>query len=100
MTGSVTASRSQADTECHGTGGYDDMDEGGQVKVTVDGKTVGTGSLEKGVSIDQNYGCKFAFNVADVPGGSKFYSVEVTHRGAIDYKEEDLKSGVSLQLSN
>ena len=49
-----------ADPQCHSTGGYDDMNEGAQVKVTVDGKTVGTGRIERGVSIDGNYGCKFA----------------------------------------
>jgi hypothetical protein len=46
----------------------------------------------------QNYGCEFPFTVSDVPSGEKFYSVEVTHRGGMDYKEEGLKNGVELQL--
>ncbi len=86
--------------KCHGYRGYDDMQEGAQVKVAVDGKTVGIGSLKSGTSSDGGYSCKFGFEVRDVPSGNKFYSVTVTHRGSIDYKEDELKSGVSLQLGS
>lgn len=94
VVGSVTG----GNDKCKGYQGYDDMDEGAQVKVAVDGKTVGTGSLKQGTSTDNGYSCNFAFEVPDVPAGSKFYSVTVSHRGSIDYKEDELKSGVSLQL--
>ncbi len=100
VTGSVTNYQTDNDPQCHGYNGFDDMQHGAQVTISADGKTVAVGSLDQGVSGDGNTSCTFSFSIADEPGGSKFYSVEVTHRGAMQYSEDQLKSGVGLSLGS
>ncbi len=86
------------DTTCSSLGGYDDINEGAQVKVTVDGSTVALGKLEAGSPAMDNYACKFEFSLADLPSGKNFYSVEVSHRGGMEYSQADLEAGIELSI--
>ncbi|MGW3246554.1 hypothetical protein [Streptomyces sp. NPDC001070] len=77
---------------CSGTGGYSDIDFGTQVNITdADGTLVATGSLDFGEKTEA--GCTFAFTVDDITPGSKFYTVEVSHRGGLTQTETDLRAG-------
>lgn len=77
---------------CSGTGGYSDIDFGTQVNVTdADGTLVATGSLGLGEKTEA--GCAFPFTVDEIPPGSKFYTVEVSHRGGLTQTEADLRAG-------
>lgn len=77
---------------CSGTGGYSDIDFGTQVNITdADGTLVATGSLDSGEKTDA--GCTFAFTVDDITPGSKFYTVEVSHRGSLTQTETELRAG-------
>lgn len=84
---------------CRSLSGYDDINEGAQVKVTVEGNTVALGKLEAGSPTEMgNYACKFNFALDDVPSGKNFYSVEISHRGALEYSEDDLTAGIELSI--
>jgi hypothetical protein len=63
------------------------------------GKTVALGSLQDGkaAGIDS---CAFFFTVKDVPDGIKFYGVEITHRGIVQYSSAQMKAGPVLSLGN
>lgn len=77
---------------CSGTGGYDDIDLGTQVTVTdADGTLVAMGMLLFGEKTAA--GCEFAFTVDDITPGSKFYTVEVAHRGGLTQTEDALRTG-------
>ena len=83
---------------CTGAGGYDDIGEKAAVTIRDDsGKTVAQGRLGPGAGQDLN--CTFPFTVDDVPSGSKFYEVEVSHRGGVVFSRDDLDDGpVKLSL--
>ncbi|MET7904790.1 hypothetical protein ABZS86_26350 [Streptomyces sp. NPDC005355] len=77
---------------CSGTGGYSDIDLGTQVNITdEDGTLVATGSLGLGEKAEA--GCVFSFTVDDIAPGSKFYTVEVSHRGGLTQTEAALRAG-------
>ncbi|WP_051803945.1 MULTISPECIES: hypothetical protein [unclassified Streptomyces] len=77
---------------CSGTGGYSDIDFGTQVNVTdAAGTLVAVGSLGFGEKTEQ--GCEFPFTVDDITPGSKFYTVEVSHRGGLTQTEDELRAG-------
>ncbi|MFE7235071.1 hypothetical protein ACFVAF_31470 [Streptomyces sp. NPDC057596] len=77
---------------CSGTGGYSDIDFGAQVTITdAAGTLVAMGSLGFGQKTDQ--GCEFPFTVDDITPGSKFYTVEISHRGGLTKTEEQLREG-------
>ncbi|MFF0109554.1 hypothetical protein [Streptomyces hirsutus] len=77
---------------CSGTGGYSDVDFGTQVNVTdAAGTLVAMGSLGFGEKAE--LGCEFPFTVDDIPPGSKFYTVEVSHRGGLTQTENELRAG-------
>ncbi|MFF4461192.1 hypothetical protein ACFY13_16760 [Streptomyces mirabilis] len=77
---------------CSGTGGYSDIDFGTQVNVTdADGTLVATGSLGLGEKTEA--GCVFPFTVDGIAPGSKFYTVEVAHRGGLTQAEAALRAG-------
>ncbi|WP_406725120.1 hypothetical protein WJ438_11275 [Streptomyces sp. GD-15H] len=77
---------------CSGTGGYSDIDFGTQVNVTdAAGTLVAVGSLGFGQKTEQ--GCEFPFTVDDIAPGSKFYTVEVSHRGGLTQTEDQLRAG-------
>lgn len=83
---------SRSGSNCSGTGGYKDLTAGGAVTVKDEGGTViATGSLDQGTS-DPTYPtvvCRFTFTIANIPD-AKFYSIEVTHRGALTYSQDQL----------
>ncbi|WP_437095204.1 hypothetical protein [Streptomyces sp. enrichment culture] len=80
------------DDLCSGTGGYSDIDFGTQVNVTdAAGTLVAVGSLSFGKKTE--LGCEFPFTVDDITPGSKFYTVEVSHRGGLTQTEDELRAG-------
>jgi hypothetical protein len=83
---------------CYGGGGYDDMSGGAQVVIRDStSKTIAAGQLAEGVKVDV-VTCEFDFAIDDVPSGNAPYSVEVSHRGEIVFKEEQALT-LSLSLS-
>ncbi|HEX5566739.1 MAG TPA: hypothetical protein VFY14_07405 [Streptomyces sp.] len=77
---------------CSGTGGYSDIRFGTQVSVTdAAGTLVAKGSL--GLGQKTELGCEFPFTVDDITPGSKFYTVEVSHRGGLTQSEDELRAG-------
>ena len=77
---------------CSGTDGYSDIDFGTQVSVTdAAGTLVAKGSL--GLGKETELGCEFPFTVDDITPGSKFYTVEVSHRGGLTQTEDELRAG-------
>ena len=74
---------------CSGSGGYSDIQQG--VGVTIydaSQKAIALGDLGPGLS--RNWDCKFQFTVSDVPiqEGSNIYSIEVSHRGTIQFTQD------------
>ncbi|WP_435173278.1 hypothetical protein [Actinacidiphila sp. bgisy145] len=84
-------------TSCAGTGGYDDIVEGASVTVyDAAGAVVAEGALGAGSRAKAGYDdspCRFAVTVPGVPAGSKFYSVEVSHRGKLTVSAADAQAG-------
>ena len=78
---------------CFGTGSYDDIISGLQVTVSNESETViATGNLFPGEVTED--GCRFYFNISDVPV-AKFYRVEVSgRRGEIRYSYEQMNAAV------
>lgn len=78
--------------DCTGYSGYDDIAEGASVTVyDSKGAVVATGAL--GTGKPDSASCVFPVRVPDVPGGSKFYRVEVSHRGQITVTASEAKAG-------
>lgn len=78
--------------DCTGYSGYDDIAKGAGVTVYDSaGKVVATGAL--GTGKPKGGACSFPVSVAGVPGGSKFYQVEVSHRGKITVSSAEAKNG-------
>lgn len=85
---------------CFGANGYADISAGAQVTVSdSSGKTVALGELSGGRV--RSGACVFDVTVEDVPAGNRFYKVEVTHRGNVQYSEDEMRNGqVSLVLGD
>lgn len=78
--------------DCTGYSGYDDITAGASVTVyDSTGAVVATGSL--GTGKPDSAACVFPVRVSDVPGGSKFYQVEVGHRGKVTVSQAEAKAG-------
>lgn len=75
---------------CTGEGGYDDIRLGASV-VVKDGKgvTLATGRLGAGKMGEFGVDCEFSLEVLNVPKAD-FYSIEVSHRGALTYSRKEL----------
>lgn len=85
---------------CETGGGYSDIHPGTAVAVTdASGATVALGALGDGTQDGAGH-CRFPFTVADVPGGGDFYGVEVSHRGKVQFKSEQLREPVELTLGS
>jgi len=97
LTGSMTLtgdSVPSGDTseDCTGYQGYDDIAAGAGVTVYDSaGKVVASGSL--GTGKPKGAACVFPVRVPGVPEGSKFYRVEVSHRGQITVSAAEAKAG-------
>ncbi|MCZ2525374.1 hypothetical protein [Streptomyces sp. HB2AG] len=82
---------------CLGEGGYDDIAYGAPVTVSdAAGTVVAVGSLDLGEVTDS--GCSFPFTVEDVPGGAKFYTVEVSHRGGLTKTAGEMRDELAFTL--
>lgn len=78
--------------DCTGYSGYDDIAKGAGVTVYDSaGKVVATGAL--GTGKPKSAACVFPVSVPGVPEGSKFYQVEVSHRGKITVSTAEAKAG-------
>lgn len=85
-------------SSCATTGGYADIRRGAQVVVTdASSATIALGQLGYG-SWDRQKGCVFLFTVADVPAGHRFYGVEVTHRGRLQFSAEQVAEPLALTI--
>ena len=83
-------------SHCTGDGGYSDIAAGAQVVVTdAAGATVAVGRLGEGSWVGAH--CEFPFAV-DVPSGSEFYGIEVSHRGVVQYPRRRLADPIVLTL--
>ena len=99
LTGRTTTSGLPSDFKCAGSGGYTDISPSASVTVSDEsGKLLAKGRLT-GSSGGTGH-CVFDFTVSDVPRGSDFYKVEISHRGAVTYTESEAESGPSLSLGN
>ena len=77
-------------------GGTGDIVPGAAVTVYDDGgKVVAQGKLGAGKLLDTSSSvpCRFPVTVPDVPGGSKFYQVEVSNRGKVTVSAKEAKAG-------
>lgn len=91
LTGSHVPSGDTSE-DCTGYSGYDDIAKGAGVTVYDSaGKVVATGSL--GTGKPKSAACVFPVSVAGVPEGSKFYQVEVSHRGKVTVSSAEAKTG-------
>lgn len=88
--------------ECYGTGGYDDIESGTQIKVlNGSGDIIAVSKLESGKMEDANK-CIFKFDISDMPR-SKVYQFEVSDRGEIAYSHKELVEDeyfIELSLGN
>jgi len=95
LVGGATASGPTSE-DCTGYGGYDDIVPGAAVTVyDANGSVVATGLLGTGrpKSPTDNSVCSFPVTVPGVPSGSRFYSVEITHRGKVTVSAADAQAG-------
>lgn len=82
--------------------GFQDITPGTDVVVKDPaGKTVAFAQLQDGKNITGAISsCAFPFKLKDVPAGLGIYSVEASHRGALQYDEARLrKDGVVMSLT-
>ena len=84
---------------CAGDRDYLDIGPGAAVTVANEtGKLVAKGEIQS--SYGQQGSCLFLFKVNDVPGGEKFYRVQVAQRGETSYTEAEAKAGIHLVLGS
>lgn len=82
---------------CSGAGGYDDITEGANIEVdNSTGAVIGTGSLGPGHPLKGGI-CKFTFTVTDLPK-SKYYKVEISHRGFVTFSAAEVQKTVTVTL--
>jgi hypothetical protein len=78
-------------SSCLGQGGYADIGPGTDVSIRdQNNDLIGKSSL--GAGAPSEGACEYSFTVAAVPANMKFYSIEVSHRGALTYSLADMKS--------
>jgi hypothetical protein len=89
----------QQDSNCIGNNGYEDIRYGTPVTVYDGTQIVAVGSLGLGQIAGTQLApsCDFAFSV-NVPRGADFYSVEISHRGRLNYPAEQLNEAVQISL--
>lgn len=76
--------------QCTGSGGYSDLAQGGNVVLKDgNGKILATTNLATGRTINKT-SCFFYFDLGNVPD-SKFYSMQVSHRGELSYSLAEMK---------
>lgn len=102
----TTLNRNTADPSCAGRGGYSDIRNGAQVKISdASGKIVALGELEDAFAVQMNEGmpgtshCVLYFKVEGVPDGGSMYGIEVSHRGVVQFARDEIED-VSLNLGD
>ena len=84
---------------CAGDRNDNDIGPGATVTVADEtGKLIAKGAIES--SYGQQGSCLFLFRVNEVPGGQKFYRVQVAQRGETRYTEAEAKAGINLSLGS
>ncbi|MGO9152435.1 serine/threonine-protein kinase [Mycobacterium sp.] len=82
---------------CAGDRSDNDIGPGATVTVADEtGKLIAKGAIES--SYGQQGSCLFLFRVNEVPGGQKYYRVQVAQRGETMYTEAEAKAGINLSL--
>lgn len=82
----------ETNEDCTGYSGYEDIAKGASVTVYDNGgKVVAEGALGTGKPKDA--ACVFPVSIPGVPEGSKFYQVEVSHRGKLTVSAAEAKAG-------
>ena len=77
---------------CAGDRGDNDIGPGAGVTVADEtGKLIAKGDIQSSYGQQQG-SCLFLFRVHDVPGGKKFYTIQVARRGESSYTEAEAKS--------
>lgn len=84
---------------CTGTGGYDDIHEGTNVVLkAAGGAIVGVTNLDTGHP--SGSACVFTWVMTGVPGGEQFYTMEISHRGALTFERADLNRPLTTALGD
>jgi len=84
---------------CSTNAGYADVAPGAQVVVTDQGgATVALGQLGSVTADHVHADCVYSISVDGVPTGKDFYGVQVTHRGAVQFTEDQVRSPISLTI--
>ncbi|MGO4204012.1 hypothetical protein AB4Z09_20100 [Rhodococcus sp. TAF43] len=99
LTGKTTSSGLPTGFTCAGAGGYSDLSSSAAVTVSDESGTLLAKGHFTGSSGSSGY-CIFDFTVTDVPRGSKFYEVEIAHRGGLSFTEAEAENGVALSLGD
>jgi len=84
---------------CLGDGGYSDI--AGGANVTIKGATgavIGVTHLKAGKASGGD--CAFAWTASGIPGNEQFYTVEISHRGALTYPRNQLGSVLQSSLGD
>jgi hypothetical protein len=89
-------------SDCHGSGGYDDIRPGAAVTIRNEsGNTIASGDLEEGEHFEGT-GCEYPFTIDDVPN-AEFYRIQVSHRGEVEFSHAEMEDNdwtVSLSLGD
>lgn len=75
---------------CHMDIGYDDITEGASVTVKDGAGTIIALAELKAGTAESAYDCVFPFSVT--VGDSNFYSIEISHRGEVNYTKAELEA--------
>lgn len=91
--GTLSIHNGGVNNPCFASQGLEDVQEGSKVVVSsASGATLAIGSLSN--PVHNTWGkCVLNWSVTGIPGGGKFYGVEVGHRGVVKYSEADLLGG-------
>lgn len=79
--------------DCHGIGGFSDIDEGTQVVIRNSAaKSIGVGQINSTSKLN-SVQCMFVFNVPKIPVQSDdIYSIQISHRDGISFHQADAGS--------
>lgn len=101
---SLISSRETAAAPCKGEDGFSDINRGTAVSVlNSSGEKIAIGELNSGTTTEalmrmsETDGCLFTFAVDDVPVDGDIYSVEISHRGGMDFTIEESEN-IALSL--
>ena len=84
---------------CAGEQNYGDIGPNAPVTVTDEtGKLLAKGAIQS--SYGEQSWCLLLFRVNDVPGGAKFYKVQVAQRAEMSYTEAEAKAGINISLGS